>query len=54
MDLGAGGREVLDASGLTVQRTVLQPGTVGRLEAGTRTRWQVERTLRKVYLTPLS
>ena len=30
----------------------LRPGTVVRLVAGDRTRWVVEETLRKVYLTP--
>ncbi|MEF2977296.1 cupin domain-containing protein [Subtercola sp. YIM 133946] len=29
----------------------LSPGTIGRLEAGTRSRWTVTETLRKVYIT---
>ncbi|WP_255546538.1 cupin domain-containing protein [Glaciihabitans sp. dw_435] len=29
----------------------LDPGTIGRLSAGTRTRWTVTETLRKVYIT---
>jgi hypothetical protein len=40
--------EVLD-TGVVLDLT---PGTVGRLSAGTRTRWTVTETLRKVYITP--
>ncbi|GAA5030816.1 cupin domain-containing protein [Microbacterium fluvii] len=42
--------EVLDGSGLVTERTELRAGVVCRLTAGTRTRWAVRRTLRKVYV----
>lgn len=40
----------LDASGLVASRTELRPGIVCRLHAGTRTRWTVRATLRKIYI----
>ncbi|HWI30040.1 MAG TPA: cupin domain-containing protein [Microbacterium sp.] len=49
---GEGTVDVLDASGLVAETTVLRAGIVGRLYAGTRTRWTVTRTLRKVYIAP--
>jgi uncharacterized cupin superfamily protein len=42
--------EVLDASGLVASQTELRPGIVCRLRAGTRTRWTVHATLRKLYV----
>ncbi len=44
---GRGRVELEDGSTLE-----LRPGAVVRLEAGDRTRWVVEETLRKVYLAP--
>ncbi len=44
--------EVLDRSGLVSESVELSPGALVRLHAGTRTRWIVRRTLRKVYLIP--
>ncbi|MBZ4487531.1 cupin domain-containing protein [Microbacterium sp. cx-55] len=41
---------VLDASGLIRSTLTLRPGVVCRLHAGTRTRWTVHRTLRKIYI----
>jgi hypothetical protein len=42
--------EVLDPSGLVSSTLPLRAGSVGRLRAGTRTRWTVQRTLRKIYV----
>lgn len=42
--------EVLDPSGLVSETVALRPGVVCRLHAGTRTRWSVHRTLRKIYV----
>jgi uncharacterized cupin superfamily protein len=42
--------EVLDASGLVSSTLTLRPGVACRLYAGTRTRWTVHRTLRKIYI----
>lgn len=42
--------EVLDDSGLVTTRTEVRPGVVCALTAGTRTRWTVRRTLRKIYV----
>jgi uncharacterized cupin superfamily protein len=47
---GAADVEVLDTSGLVSGTTTLRPGVVCRLHAGTRTRWTVHRTLRKIYI----
>ncbi len=44
---GRGRVELEDGSTLE-----LRPGAVVRLEAGDRTRWVVQETLRKVYLAP--
>lgn len=42
--------DVLDPSGLVQSTVALLPGVVCRLRAGTRTRWTVRRTLRKIYI----
>lgn len=44
--------EILDGSGLVAERIELRPGVMCRLREGTRTRWIVTRTLRKVYVLP--
>lgn len=47
----AGGGEAGELEvGELPERLELAPGTVGRLAAGTRTRWTITETLRKVYI----
>lgn len=46
----AGGAGEGAATGESPEPLELAPGTVGRLSAGTRTRWTITETLRKVYI----
>lgn len=45
---GSGSIELLDAG----ESLTIAPGDLVRLAAGTRTRWTITSTLRKLYLTP--